>query len=254
VSEAGGRALTGAKAMNTAATRDLRLYELVLENGCSASPFVWRTRFALAHKGLAFQSVPLGFTEIPQAFGGRFKTVPVIADGEEMLSESWDIAAYLDRAFPAQPQLFSGPAEFEMVKLFDAWLHDAVLRRLFRIYALDIHNAARPQDRAYFRRSREQWLKGVTLEDFTADRAGRLPEMRQAFDPLRTQLASYPFLGGAVPNYADYMALGALQWIASVSTLPLLAADDAVLRQWLERGLDLHGGAGRDARMKPLFE
>jgi glutathione S-transferase len=240
--------------MNTAASPELRLYELVLENGCSASPFVWRTRFALAHKGLAFQSVPLGFTEIPEAFGGRFKTVPVIGYGEEMLSESWDIAANLDRRFPAQRQLFSGPAEFAMVKLFDAWLHGDILRRLFRIYALDIHNAARPQDRAYFRRSREQWMKGATLEEFTADRVGRLPEMRQVFDPLRTQLASYPFLGGAAPNYADYIALGVLQWIASVSTLPLLAADDEALRQWVQRGRDLYGGAGRDARMQPLFE
>ena len=240
--------------MDTADSGELRLYELMLENGRSASPYVWRTRFALAHKGLAFQSVPLGFTEIPEAFGGRFKTVPVIRYRDDLLGESWDIAEYLDRTFPEQPRLFSGPAEFAMVKLFDAWLHGAVLRRLFRIYVLDIHNAARPQDRAYFRRSREQWMKGLTLEEFTADRALRLPEVRQAFDPLRAQLASYPFVGGATANYADYIALGVLQWIASVSTLPLFAADDEVLRQWVERGLDLHGGAGRDSRMKALFE
>jgi hypothetical protein len=38
------------------------------------------------------------------------------------------------------------------------------------------------------------------------------------------------------------------------STLPLLAADDEALRQWVQRGRDLYGGAGRDARMKPLLE
>ena len=53
----------------TARTARIRLYELVLENGRSASPFVWRIRLALAHKGIAFESVPLGFTEIAQAFG-----------------------------------------------------------------------------------------------------------------------------------------------------------------------------------------
>jgi hypothetical protein len=40
-----------------------RLYELVLDNGWSASPYVWRIRYALAHKGVPCEPVPLGFTE-----------------------------------------------------------------------------------------------------------------------------------------------------------------------------------------------
>ena len=63
--------------MGTPADAKVRLYELVLENGRSASPYVWRIRYALAHKGVPFESVPLGFTEIPKVFGGRFKTVPL---------------------------------------------------------------------------------------------------------------------------------------------------------------------------------
>jgi hypothetical protein len=42
-------------------------------------------------------------------------------------------------------------------------------------------------------------------------------------------------------------------WVASVSTLPLLACDDS-LRTWIERCLDLYGGLGRDPRMKALSE
>ena len=38
--------------MGTPADAKIRLYELVLENGRSASPYVWRIRYALAHKGL----------------------------------------------------------------------------------------------------------------------------------------------------------------------------------------------------------
>ncbi len=142
----------------------IRLYELVLGNGRSASPFVWRIRYALAHKGIAFECVPLGFTEIAQAFGGRFKTVPVIERGDTMLAESWDIAEYIDREFPAGPALFSSAAEREMVRLTDAWFSAEVMRKLFRVYVLDIHNAARPEDRPYFRQSREARLKGATLE------------------------------------------------------------------------------------------
>lgn len=231
----------------------LKLYELVLQNGRSASPYVWRTRYVLARKGIRFESVPLGFGEIAAAFGGRFKTVPVISDGEVMLAESWDIAEYLDHNYTHGAALFAGDSELATTKLLDAWLHAEVLRRLFRLYLLDIYNAARPEDRDYFRQSRERRLNGRTLEQFTAGREQQLPATREAFAPLRAQLASFPFLGGAGPNYADYMVLAALQWVASVSTLPLLASDDVVLRAWVERGFDLYGGVGRDARMRPLF-
>ena len=240
--------------MSTPADAKVRLYELVLENGRSASPYVWRIRYALAHKGVPFESVPLGFTEIPKVFGGQFKTVPVIEHGNTMLAESWDIAAYLERTFPSQAPIFSGPAEHAMVRLMDTWFSAEVLRKMFRLYALDIHNAARPEDRPYFRRSREAYLKGISLEELTADRAANLPALREALTPLRSQLSRYPFLGGSAPNYADYIALAGFQWVASVSTLPLLARNDDALRKWLNTGFDLYGGLGLDPRMKPLFE
>jgi glutathione S-transferase len=230
----------------------LRLYELALEDGRSASPFVWRIRYALAHKGLGFETVPLGFTEIPSVFGGRFKTVPVLEHGDTQLAESWDIAEYLDRAFPTQPRLFSGPSELALARLMDSWFTVEVMRKLFRVYVKDVHDAARPKDRPYFRASREKYI-GATLESFTADRASHLPGVRTALTPLRMHLAKFPFLGGSAPNYADYIALGAFYWVASVSTLPLLARDDA-LRAWLDRGLDLYGGIGRDPRLHSLFE
>jgi glutathione S-transferase len=237
----------------TTAEDKTRLYELVLDNGCSASPYVWRIRYALAHKGLSCETVPLGFTEISRSFSDRFKTVPVLEHGDSMLAESWDIAEHLDRTFPGRPALFSGPAELAMVRLTDAWLSTEILRKMFFVYVLDIHNAARPDDRAYFRRTREERLKGKTLEEATADRASRLPALRDALTPLRAHLSRFPYLGGGAPNYADYIALGAFLWVASVSTLPMLAHDDT-LRSWVDRGFDLYGGLGRDPRMHALFE
>lgn len=230
-----------------------RLYELVLDNGRSASPYVWRIRYALAHKGIFCESVPLGFTEIAAAFKGRFKTVPVLEHGDAMLAESWDIAEYLDEAFPGRPALFAGAAEHAMVRLTDAWFSAEVTRKMFLIYVLDIHNAARPEDRPYFRRTREARLKGRTLEEVTAGRAERLPALRDALAPLRAHLSRFPYLGGGAPNYADYVVLGAFLWVASVSTLPMLAHDDA-LRPWIDRCIDLYGGLGSDTRMKTLFE
>ena len=170
-----------------------------------------------------------------------------------MLAESWDIAEYLDRAFPQAPPLFCGAAENAMVRLNDAWFSGEILRKMFRIYILDVHDAARPEDRPYFRQSREAMLKGQTLEEFTRNRASSLPALRDSLRPLRSHLSHCAFLGGDTPNYADYIALGWFHWVASVSTLPLLASDDS-LRRWLDRGFDLYGGMGRDPRMRPLFE
>ena len=231
----------------------VRLYELALENGRSASPFVWRIRYALAHKGIPFESKYLGFTEIPRVFEGRFKTVPILEHGAIALSESWDIAEYLDRAFPGLPLLFNTPAENALVRLMDAWFMNEVMRKMFRVYIKDVHDGARALDRPYFRESREKNLKGETLESFTADRAAHLPAIRASLAPLRTHLRKLPFLGGAAPNFADYIALGGFYWAAAAGTLPLLAHDDS-LRDWLDRGFSLYGGIAQDPGIGALFE
>ena len=60
------------------------------------SPFCWRARMALAHKGLAVETVPWGFTEkdkLPQPNAGR---VPVIIDGGTVIHDSTAIADYLE--------------------------------------------------------------------------------------------------------------------------------------------------------------
>src|SRR5277367_2349204 len=118
----------GGNSMTAPTGEKLRLYELALEDGRSASPFVWRIRYALAHKGLVYETVALGFTEISTVLGGRFKTVPVLEHGATRLAESWDIAEYLDGAFPGQPRLFNNAAELALARLMDAWFSFEVMR------------------------------------------------------------------------------------------------------------------------------
>lgn len=220
----------------------IRLYELVTESDRALSPFVWRIKYALAHKGLAVETSPVGFTGIPKLCGGQYKTVPIIEDGGKTVCDSWAIADHLDEAYPARP-LFSSPQERAMVKFFDGWFGLEIMNRMFGICVLDIHNHARAEDRPYFRESREKRLGGKTLEEFTEGREQRLPELRQALRPMRVALAQAPFLGGDKPNYADHIALGGFLWTGAVCTLPLLAKDDA-LNDWLKRGFDLYDGLG----------
>lgn len=50
------------------------LYDLTLAEDGRASPFCWRAKYALAHKGLEFEDRPVAFTEIPTLLGGGYKT------------------------------------------------------------------------------------------------------------------------------------------------------------------------------------
>jgi hypothetical protein len=76
--------------------------------GQSTSPFVWRIKFALQHKGIAYESVPTGFIGIHRighglAEPGTLKTLPVVEYAGRFISESWVIAEWLDEAFPDHP-------------------------------------------------------------------------------------------------------------------------------------------------------
>ena len=61
------------------------------------SPHCWKTKMALAHKGLDATKIPTRFLEVPKVEGGVSKTVPVIRDGDSVVADSFAIALYLDQ-------------------------------------------------------------------------------------------------------------------------------------------------------------
>lgn len=223
----------------------IRLYDLTLREDRRPSPFCWRAKYALAHKGLAFDAVPVAFTDIPTLFGGAYKTVPILEDGGKTVHDSWAIVDYLEEAYPDRPRIFGSRAERELCRFVDASLSTSSARMpLFMCYAKDIHDYALEKDRDYFRKSREAWL-GCTLEEACAGREERLDAARAGFEAVRLTLqGGGPFLSGERPGYADYTVASFLLWIASVGTVPLLRADDPLL-PWFERVRDLYGGLGR---------
>lgn len=221
-----------------------QLYELCGTDPARVfSPFCWRSRMALAHKGLAFESVPWRFTETDRlAFAGHDK-VPVLVDGTRVVTESWTIAQYLDEAYPQAPSLLHGrPAPYRFVA---AW-NDTVLQPgIARLVVSDIPPLLGPKARAYFIESRERRF-GMALAAVTEGREARLPAFRAALQPVRGALAEQPFLGGEEPDYADYTIFGSFMWARSVSPLVLLEPEDPV-HAWRERMLDLHGALARAA-------
>ena len=110
---------------------------------------------------------------------------------------------------------------------------------------LDVVDHLGPDDRTYFRQTREARF-GVTLEELTKDRESRLPTFTQLLEPLRQTLASQPYLGGDSPLYADYIVFGTLMWPRSISRMRLIDPADPI-NAWSERMLDDNGGIARDA-------
>ena len=231
----------------------ITLYDLQLASGCTISPFVWRTKYALAHKGLDVDIVPGGFTGILERTGGRSERLPAIVDGDKWVLDSWVIAEYLDETYPDRPMLFEGPSMKVLTKFIDGWLWRTAIGPWFRCYILDYHNLSLPQDHDYVRTTRENiFLGGQKLEDVQAGREDRLPLVPPTLEPLRQLLRETPWLGGDTPNFADYTALAVFLWTGSVATTPPLTEDDP-LRDWLDRGFDLYDGLGRHPAMHSLF-
>ncbi len=222
------------------------LYDLAGADGRRFSPNCWRTRMALAHKGLACETRATRFSEIPTIAGGGHKTLPVIDDGGRIVGETAVIADYLETMYPERPSLFGGVSGRALTEFVQAWAIATLHVGIFDLIVRDIHAVLDVRDKDYFRATREKRL-GRSLEEAQAGREGRLPAFRKNLQPLRALLGAQPFIGGEDPLYADYLAFGPFQWARMVSDFALLAPDDPV-SAWFERCLDLYDGLGRNAR------
>ena len=220
-------------------------YELAGDDGRRFSPHCWRTRMALAHKKLPYQTVAVGFTDIPSIGDGTHKTVPVIEDRGRFFGDSWTIANYLEEVYPEQPSLFGGATGRALTQLAQNWVGDVLHRGVIELVVLDIHDQLSERDKNYFRASRERRF-GRTLEEVQQGRETRVEMFRTSLEPLRKTLAAQPWLSGDEPHYADYVAFGALQWPRIISRFPILSDDDRIA-QWFVRCLDLFDGLGRRA-------
>ncbi len=223
----------------------ITFYDLSGKEGRRFSPFGWRARMALAHKGLEKDSVVelIRFSDKEKlAFSGQ-KLVPVIVDGDRVVNDSFTIALYLDEAYPDAPSLFGGDAGVGMARIIEGWAGAQVFPILAGMIVGDIPKEIEEVDKAYFRESREKRF-GKTLEEVIAGREERLDGFAKALTPARKAIEDRPFIGGETANYADYILFGLFMWARGVSDFKLLAEDDP-LHGWRERLLDSFDGMPR---------
>ena len=221
----------------------LELWELGGRRDCRFSTFSWRTRLALHHKGLAFVLHPVAVSDKAAiAFSGQGK-VPILKHDDHVVTDSWAIACYLERAFPDAPSLFGGPVGESLTHFFNLWADGELVPAIVPYLMRDVLDCVEEADARHLRSQIEAFFK-KSLEQLAGERGKALEQVRRRLQPVRKALEQRRFLGGDAPAYADHILFGVLQWARVVSTATLLEADDAVAA-WFERVLDLYDGVGR---------
>lgn len=221
------------------------LYDLAAaDDRIRFSPYCWRIRMALAHKGLACETVPWRFTDKAAiAFAGT-ERVPVLVDGDAVVADSMAIADHLDATYPERP-LFGDARGRAHAMFVRHWAETTLFPQITRQIVGELVHQLHERDRAYFRATREARL-GCRLEDFSADRQAHLPALHGALQPLRALLPRQAFIGGEDPSFADYIVFAALQWARCGVGRTLVDEGDPV-RDWFDRLLRLYDGLGADA-------
>ncbi len=208
------------------------------------SPYCWRIKMALAHKGLAWEEVAIHFTDKDRLPQPNLGTVPVLVDGDSVVSDSWTIAEYLDERYPDKP-LFACAESKSTARLVKFWIERTVHPMIPRMGVVDFMSALHEKDKSYFRQTREKRF-GMPLEQYMSNRERARDEFVTALEPLRAMLEQQPYVAGAQPAFVDYIVFGILQWMRCGSPFPALKKDDPVFA-YRERMLDFYDGLGRKA-------
>jgi glutathione S-transferase len=225
----------------------IELYELAgSDPELRFSPYCWRIRLALAHKGLDAETIPWRFHQKAQLPGApRNQKVPVLVDGNTVLGESGEIAAYLETRYENGPSLFGGETASAHAAFIAAWSDTVLIPALAPLVAPCVLPVLHRLDQGYFRETRERRL-GASLQDLRTRRDALLNAARETLTPLRAALTRQEFLGGAEPSYADYTVFSCLQWARCVGAPAVIAGDDP-LQHWQEEMLNLFDGLAREA-------
>ncbi len=223
------------------------LYELAgQDRQIRFSPYVWRIKMALAHKGISYESIPVRFLEKEGFAESGSKTVPVLKDEDRWIAESWPIACYLEDNYADRPSLFGCAEGRGLARTFSALIDGGLMRPLFLSICPDIPAILSEEGAAYFRKTREERI-GATLEETRRKRPDHLKTLAKSLKPLAWTLKNQPFICGDRPAYGDYALFGLFQWARLVSADEVLP-EGSSLFEWRQRMLGLFDGLAGSAK------
>ena len=224
------------------------LYELDAINEQYFSPYSWRILMSLNHKELydKVQRIQVKFSDKSLISHKGFNTVPVLEDNKNWIGESLEIAKYLDHTYPDKPLLFGNNENTQLTTLINFYIDPKILSILARIIVADVYKIIQPDDKIYFRKTREKLLN-KSLEDIEKDSKQYIPLFQKELNPFRKILKDNNYFTGKKPMYCDYMLFGFFMWARNTSKKRLLEKDDP-LWHWRERMLNLFDGFAKKSK------
>ena len=143
----------------------LQLYDLAgAEPERRFSPYCWRTKLALMHKGLQFDTIPWRFTDKDAiAFSGQGR-VPVLSTAIKSFSIPGQLRPISRTPMQIVLRCFVATARRAVTRFVNAWADGVLVGGILRLIVTDILAHLDEKDRAYFRETREDRF-GAALED-----------------------------------------------------------------------------------------
>ncbi|KAI9310875.1 hypothetical protein BX666DRAFT_2003453 [Dichotomocladium elegans] len=181
------------------------------------SPNTCKTRFALNFKGIPYDTEWLSFQEVPKVVptitkSKAFPTVPIIVDiahDNHVVQDSWEIAQYLEKAYPDTPSLFHGQIGVHL--FFHEYCTRKLLPKIFKLCVLTIRDRITPESaQQWFTKTREKAFR-MPLEKFAGDPKDHMKGITELLIPIGRVLKQHPYITGHQAGWADIVLAAYLQ-------------------------------------------
>jgi len=184
------------------------LYERLGADNLCPSPIGYRVRIALFLKQMDCPRVPMRMVDVDrlEAETGS-RNCPAMVDGETRLISSAAVVRHLDAVDPDRVVFGDTDKHFNI----DA-VESEVGMRAGKVIAPWFVERLCPEDRDYFRRTREERF-GMTFAELVAHRSTFELDLAFTVGRLATRLERGPFFSGTTPGFADSVIYGYLLWI-----------------------------------------
>lgn len=216
----------------------IEFYELAAENtDIKFSPFVWRTRMALLHKGVEFESIAWQFKDRDTK---EHKTVPAIYDNGKMVSDSWEIAKYLDAQYPDKPMLMKDAEAEAHAQLVSNICNAMLFGTAVSMAIYPVSQIIDDESAAYFIETREAKFGKKLVDVNNEDKDAAKATLAKGLGVFEATLGTSDYLGGDSPTYADYTLFGVLKWIDVVAYRPV--DESTNVGKWFDRISAMYDG------------
>ncbi|ORX57041.1 hypothetical protein DM01DRAFT_1334593 [Hesseltinella vesiculosa] len=224
------------------------IYDLMIaEPDQPVSPFSARTRISLNIKGIPQETKWLAYFDLHDQVPKITKLdkrplVPVIEDGfhgNHVVDDSFNIARYLDEAFPDTPKLFD-PEHEGQLRFLEQFVLVNLIEPSLKLTILNLVKDLRTQEeKDWFRKDRETKF-GITLEEFAGKEQDAIAHLQTSAALFDHTLRLSPFLNGQKIGYLDVIVAAAYAPLKlgrpdvfEAALLDVVPGSDAIRQWWI---------------------